>query len=446
MMLILINIFIIMLPTCLLMYYSTNLLSKNDNNTILLTKILPSKINEPEILDIIKRFKKDNLKMTILFAIMYTPCYLMKKYTAFSIIYMVLWFFIICLFTALLTKKYMTEIRTLKKEKGWYITKKSVARVDTNVSKIKNKMPISNLWFIPSFIICIVAYFFKVDIFLCLCFFITALSLLIINIVFNKSKTIVYSNNSEINIACNYIYRRNWSIIWALSAFITSLPVLFFIKSYSLAFIATLISVILLCFIIFYGNYKTKNAQNKLLNNDKDMIFYDDDEYWGCFFYNNPNDSSMMVETRNGMGTTVNIGSKAGKGFVIGVSIFTLAILLFTFILIIKLDNASFSLNITNNTTAKIEAPLYDIEFNLDDIESIDRISKLPKGVRTNGSSTDKIKLGNFKFENYGASKVYVHADINDIIVIKLSDKYIFLNGETYKETEEYYNILKENS
>ena len=79
--------------------------------------------------------------MTILFAIMYTPCYLMKKYTAFSIIYMVLWFFIICLFTALLTKKYMTEIRTLKKEKGWYITKKSVARVDTNVSKIKNKMP-----------------------------------------------------------------------------------------------------------------------------------------------------------------------------------------------------------------------------------------------------------------------------------------------------------------
>lgn len=147
MMLILINTFI-MLLTCLLMYYSTNLLSKNDNNTILLTKILPSKINEPEILDIIKRFKKDNLKMTILFAIMYTPCYLMKKYTAFSIIYMVLWFFIICLFSALLTKKYMTEIRTLKKEKGWYITKKSATRVDNNVSKIKNKMPISNLWFI----------------------------------------------------------------------------------------------------------------------------------------------------------------------------------------------------------------------------------------------------------------------------------------------------------
>ena len=70
MIIILINIFVIMLPTCFLMYYSTNLLSKNDNNTILLTKILPSKINEPEILDIVKRFKKDNLKMTILFAIM----------------------------------------------------------------------------------------------------------------------------------------------------------------------------------------------------------------------------------------------------------------------------------------------------------------------------------------------------------------------------------------
>lgn len=311
MMIILINIFVIMLPTCLLMYYSTNLLSKNDNNTILLTKILPSKINEPEILDIIKRFKKDNLRMTILFAIMYTPCYLMKKYTAFSVIYMVLWVFIICLFTALLTKKYMIEIRTLKREKGWYITKKSVTSGD---------------------------------------------------------------------------------------------------------------------------------------NNGEDVIFYDDDEYWGCFFYNNPNDSSMMVETRNGIGTTVNIGSKAGKAFIIGVSIFTLAILLFSFILIIKLDNASFSLNITNNTTAKIEAPLYDIEFNLDDIESIDRISKLPKGIRTNGSSTNRIKLGNFKFEEYGTSKVYVHNNINDIIVIKLSDKYIFLNGETYKETEEYYNILKENS
>lgn len=290
--LILINIFLIMLPTCLILYYSTNLLSKNHNNSILLTKILPSKINEPEILDITKRFKKDNLHLTILFAILYTPCYLMGKYTVFSIIYMVLWFFIIILGINALTKKYMIEIRTLKKEKGWV---------------------------------------------------------------------------SE----------------------------------------------------------------------------YDDDKYWGAFFYNNPNDSSMMVENRNGIGTTLNIGSKAGKAFFIGTLIFTLAILLFTFILFIKLDNASFSLNITNNATVKIDAPLYDIEFNLDDIESIDKISKLPNGVRTNGSSTSSTKLGNFKFKEYGQSKVYVHCKVNDIIVIKLKDKYVFINGENQEETERYYNILK---
>ena len=75
-----------------------------------------------------------------------------------------------------------------------------------------------------------------------------------------------------------------------------------------------LISTFLMCFIIFYGNNKIKKLQNELLNEDKDIICYDDDMYWGCFFYNNPNDSSMMVESRNGIGTTVNIGSKAGKG------------------------------------------------------------------------------------------------------------------------------------
>lgn len=53
----------------------------------------------------------------------------------------------------------------------------------------------------------------------------------------------------------------------------------------------------------------------------------DDDQYWkwGLFYYN-PNDPSVFVEKRVGIGWTVNIGTIQGKLYIIGTLVFTIAI------------------------------------------------------------------------------------------------------------------------
>lgn len=46
----------------------------------------------------------------------------------------------------------------------------------------------------------------------------------------------------------------------------------------------------------------------------QEILYTDDDEYWiNGTTYNNPNNRSVMVLKRIGIGTTINIGTKTGN-------------------------------------------------------------------------------------------------------------------------------------
>lgn len=185
----------------------------------------------------------------------------------------------------------------------------------------------------------------------------------------------------------------------------------------------------------YFNKIQTLKKENEwFVPNDKD-------KYWGLFFYNNPNDDNFMVETNSGYGSTINMAKKSAKILMAIVAILTIGALGGAVFSIQWFNNANVEMNIEDNKVS-INAPLYDYDFNPKDVKSIELIGSLPKGQKTNGVGTEKVALGNYKLDVFGKSKVYVHKDVNIVIMIKLKDTYVFYNCKTEKETIDIYSKL----
>ena len=92
------------------------------------------------------------------------------------------------------------------------------------------------------------------------------------------------------------------------------------------------------------------------------------------------------------------------------------------------------------DNSVKINAPLYGIEFNVEDIEKVEIVDKIKVKLRINGIGMDEYSVGNFNVEGYGKCKLYIYNDVKPYILIKSNDEIIFINGENEEETLRYYN------
>ncbi|MBD7912369.1 DUF5808 domain-containing protein [Clostridium cibarium] len=311
-----INLFITIV-ICASLFLS-NLMAFKPNQNIILNTTLPfSELDNKEVLDIIKTFKKDNIKYFFINIILNIPSFFITS-DVISIIYLLLW--VISIFTIyhIVIKKHITKLRNLKMKNNWFLKNKHVISIDTEVSRIKNKMPVSILWFIPSFLIAIgiIAYaitseqdFSNYMIILSCASLFTTLIFLIIYKLFSAGKTKVYSDDSKVNLACNLIYKRIWSIILVLLSTVLSVLTIFQCFIYSYIVIISFIMVSLTIFITFAGYIKIRNTQTRILMAAENVIYTDDDEFWNFMFYNNPNDSNLLVEKRIGIGMTLNNGT-----------------------------------------------------------------------------------------------------------------------------------------
>ncbi|WP_040210413.1 DUF5808 domain-containing protein [Clostridium polynesiense] len=195
----------------------------------------------------------------------------------------------------------------------------------------------------------------------------------------------------------------------------------------------------------YFNNRVFMQHFNKLLSLKKKESFNtEEDECWAKGGYCNPKDKRLMVPKRMGYGYTLNTGNKKGKYLNFFTYASITALLVFLSFMFISFDTASFKLSI-NNSTAEISAPVYSYSFSLNEVKTIDKIDKLPKGVRTNGVGTEAYSLGNYNLNTYGKSKMYVYRDNPPYIVITLEELTVFLNGKTPEETEALYNVLKNN-
>lgn len=453
-----INYFVILIFVVAL--FTTNQTATKLNKNTILGVTLPYHIlKNKDVMEIVKSYKKSYSVLILIFIILSLPMLIFKNSPSFTMIYTFTWIILLLCLNNKTYIKHFKVLYSLKRKNDWFLENKQVITVDTEVSRIKNKMPVPWLWFIPSFIICIIPFIITItvennpnvsEIFLSLLSVPAIAFFYWLYRLYSSEKTVVYNEKTEVNLACNFIHKRLWSLCWVVIATVTSmLHLLQYLNlqwkdNYSLPITLFLyILIFLVC--VFYTYNKIRSTQSRLLEASLDVIYTDDDEFWARGYYYNPNDRRTMVEKRIGYGFTCNMATLKGKCLTFGILVPVAVLILFLSIVFVRMDTGSFNLFI-NGSTVKIEAPLYAFSFDINEIQEVNKIDVLPKGARTNGAATEVYNLGNFNLNGYGNSRMYVYKENPPFIIVKLKDIYLFINGKTKETTDKYYKILIEST
>lgn len=402
-----------------------------------------------------KRYKKYGL-LSFLALI---PILFLSSYLSFTLIFFYVWTCAMMLQLRIPFVKAHRAAAALKRENEWFVGEKRMVRMDTKLSLLKKKMSLSLYWYIIPALIAALSFMIPVpedsiEIFrmaggtalgLTVFFFIIAIS-------FNRMKPKVYTDNTELNIQLNQANRRYWSLLWCGMAIINSCIAVITAYAISLNGAASTIvwglGIFFFSFIpvigIFYVHNKLKQFEAMLLKGEHEVLYTDDDEYWiHGTTYNNPNDRSVMVPKRLGIGTTINIGTKTGKSIYYGLFVFVALLLIGTGWMGVQTDFSTPTLTTDTNGRVSIEYPMYNYSFAMKDVQELTLVDSLPRGRRTNGVATDTVAIGNFKFDEFGKSKVYLVKNSPPYIVIKLPDIYVLYNNKNATETKRLYAELK---
>ena len=215
-------------------YYQSKCITNGNKNILIGVTIPYLELKNEKVLSILKEFKKENFIIMVIDLILFVASFFIIL-NSIQTIYLFLWIFIVLYLSRRLFIKYNKKLMDMKRENQWLLPSKYLVTIDTEVTRVKNKMPVSILWFIPSIIISLIpiAIIFKrINIYGYLG--ISACNALISNIIFiimykiySKGKSEVISEDSKINIAYNTIFKRNWTAGTVIAAMIQSISMLF---------------------------------------------------------------------------------------------------------------------------------------------------------------------------------------------------------------------------
>lgn len=435
-------------------YWQAQSAVKPNKNIILGVTIPPLELSNIEITDVTKEFMYNMKILSVLSIVIYFPLMFMK--TVWLLIGWFLWFSLFCYIYYKLICKFNGKLKEVKRKNDWLLPNKHILNIDTELTKAKSKMPISKWWFLIALFIGISPFilniinkneYFSTAIICTGSSIVGTLILFIIYMIYVKGRTIVYCDESKINIACNKVYKRTWSIIYTSLAILqsitnTTLYVFMLLPrvNENVFLIAITLPVIIVVLGIVYGNRRIINMQNQLISVAENPIYVDSDEYWiNGMSYKNPYDNRVVVEPRIGTKPVYNLATKNGRLITYGTNIFVVVSVLTIILMMLYFELYRFNMKIIDNSV-KINAPLYGIEFNVEDIEKVEIVDKLKVKLRINGIGMDEYSVGNFNVEGYGKCKLYIYNDVKPYILIKSNDEIIFINGENEEETLRYYN------
>jgi len=455
----LVGIMIFTTLTILLSVYISFRTGAKPNGNILMGVSLPQEaLSDETVLNITKKFKTMNLLTTLILMVLILPIIPAARYSSLVMLYMTLWCMILFYISSKVFARYSEKLAEIKQKNEWWVGERTVVSIDTEVSRLKDTFPISQQWFILP--VCIAAVPIAVlsfggswDVFswsVSLIGVSNAIVSFLIFHAFRRLKTVAYCENTEVNMALNRVFKREWSkcclhigIIGTLS-----MTMMFWlwtqnVENSVIVTIGILLSGVCVIACILIAGTKVQSERTRLLRVSAGEIFVDADKYWQGGSYNNPHDNNWMVEKRVGMGMTINEGKKGAKAVVYG----SIGLAAFLFIAIavytLPMDVSNVSL-VINGDTASFSVPFHSQSFLLGDVVGVSKIDEFPRSTRTFGTGAARMSSGRFQVSGYGASRVLVHRNTPPFIVIDLVDGWVFANGHTAEQTEIFYNAIRE--
>ena len=427
------------------------------NGNILLGVTLPyDALNDSRTLEIINKYRRACRFVVLVFLLFAIPVPLFANYPSLNMIYLLVSCFAMGYFCKELFSKHFSELYSLKRENEWWVGEQNIISIDTEVSRLKDTFLLSRKWFILPFALSLLPAIHGLTANLTEIQFwvmvgagmLNVMAVFLIYHMVKNMKTKTYSESTEINIALNHVFRREWSKCLIIMATLTSIlhtTLSFFIALGTLGEIVTLTFTALVTLAIlipvFLSFNKIREARNRILLLENETVYTDDDQYWKSgLYYNNPNDSNTFVEKRVGLGMTVNVATKGGK-LLLAMAIPAVALWLGLAIYMLPFDFGSVNLEISGQT-ATITAPLNRFSFSADEIIDVSLLDTMPPAGRVNHVSHGRIISGVSNVTGYGESHVFVLRENAPYIRVELASGWVFVNGGTHGETMSFFDAL----
>ena len=385
-------------------------------------------------------------------------------YVSIALILYLVWMFGYIFLIQHIYVKYHKKLYAIKKQKGYTYGKiVNEITIDTKLSYAKDKMPVSPGWFLPSMLVFLIPLSnkgvreFILSNLQMSCVFIGVIvlvkaSYLLIYYMFAKQRSQVYSGNSDINIACNRVTKRGYSIVFVVASFFDSIS--FFMLLWdeiamgSMTMVGVLLFVVMQCIIVMgmvVGLIQIKKKRESILAEDSQERVVDEDEFWATGFYRNPMDNRLLVPDRQSdMNMTLNMAKPSAWIWTAGIGIGTAVLLLWTSVVMLRLDFVPVTYQVADKF--EIIAPSYSKTIEFDEIQWVTLLDEFPdiKASKQNGAATDEYALGRFHIRNEGTCYLYIYHGYSPVLELQLNDMKIYCNSREDGVIQECYQQLQE--
>ncbi len=407
----------------------------------------------------LRRFQWINLVIGL------TACAVCAFQSGIGLLLWAIWLIGYCIVLNILLIRAQRRMYALKVRKNWFIgqTHPGLA-VDTRVTARAGHFPCSWKWHLLPLLLWVIFWSIPaLRLKLCLvpggclfllCFTLLPVFFLALHQCLATRKNNVYSQESTVNEAINYLEKHTWTLALVIADVISAAAGLYLILSMLRSGRPAFSDYMIYAFIdlagasaIIIGIIHIFRRRSALLGNDAKPLLVDDDEYWKNGWYFNPQDRHLLIQNRMcATNYTMNMAHPAAK-WLLGASailcIAAIALCIGIGVTLFRLDSASVTLTV-NDDAVTVDYAFYDCSFFADDIRSLKLIDALPDEYfrRTNGGDTDRVLIGHFQGEFSGNTMMFIYKNKTPVIKIQLAQQTVFINSTDSSQTQRWYEQL----
>lgn len=260
-----------------------------------------------------------------------------------------------------------------------------------------------------------------------------------------RRKAEMVDSNATLTETLTRLRRQAWRRVWLWMAWLMALLpwcMAFYTTQPVVCMIATAALTIVFTAAAIWQEFRLRAIQSRLTAaSGRDFYVDEDDKWiWGMFYYN-PNDTSLVVNARVGINTTVNMAWKPGK-IIMGFSAIMLLLMPLFGVWMMVEERMPVELSIQGETLeAQHSGSHYEIP--LGEIESAEILQELPRMTKIAGTGMDSVRKGQYNAGDYGRLTVCIDPRTGPWLLITDDAGEIYLLGDSDGDVETVYELLQ---
>jgi len=400
---------------------------------------------DEEVLTSLRKYKKRLSWLCVLLVAVAVPCIFVKDFPPMMTVWL-LWLDLAIVLPYIPYVLCNRELKAIKARRGWRKQEPTVITVDTGA--IESPRWLSVWWFVPAAVLSFLPLLWERSLWpLCV-----ANGLCVVLFWFGyryayRNKAERVDADRDLTAVLSRVRRHNWGKMWLLAAWF--MPLMGIALSLNVVYQrgSALLMALLTAALVGYAlhiEFSLRRVQEKLTAQSGQNWYVDEDDLWpGGVFYYNPNDSRLLINSRIGINSTVNIAKRSGQ-ILIGLTALLLVLLPFSGALIGSGGSRPMELTVTETTlTAAHGTREYVVE--RENIVDVELLERLPKGLtRTMGTGMPNLLKGNFAAPELGALNVCLDPTCPPFLLLEDSEGRLYLLGAREAGlVEQVYEELK---